>query len=227
MEELENKELCAKCGGYCCKAGGCMYFVSDFDNMKLDYLDSVLKTGRVSIKSALRFDMLQNKKIIVTPTLYLKARNVNHGVIDLVSLQTRCASLEENGCHFSLTERPSGGVMHIPKYENGDFACYSAFDSTEEVNKYLPYQKILHRLVKRYTGMSVYEKLKEDIEELFVKIISKDFDDVVPEERGVFNSVWGLLIEAYKEQYHNAISKVTTKNLMKRQLIKKDNQTHK
>ena len=222
MEQLENKELCAKCGGYCCKAGGCMYFVSDFENMKIDYLDSVLDTGRVSIKTALRFDMLPNGKIIVNSILYLKARNVGHDAIDLISLQTRCASLEENGCHFTLEKRPSGGVMHIPKENNGHFACYSAFDSPNEVDKYIPYQKILHRLVKRRTGKSVDEKIKEDVEELFIKIITKDYDDVVPEERSAFNSAWGLLIQAYPEQYHNAASKVVSMNIMKRQLVKKN-----
>lgn len=31
--EYENKELCAKCGGICCKKSGCDYFVSDFQSM--------------------------------------------------------------------------------------------------------------------------------------------------------------------------------------------------
>ena len=221
MEELENKELCTKCGGFCCKAGGCMYFVSDFDNMKIDYLDSVLDTGRVSIKAALRFDMLPNKKITATPTLYLKARNVGHDIIDLVSLQTTCASLEENGCYFSFDERPSGGVMHIPREINGCLDCYSAFNSADEVNKYVPYQKILHRLVKRRNGKSVNEQIKEDVEKLFIKIITKDFEDILPEERGAFNSVWGLLIQAYPEQYHNALMKVDAMNIIKRQLVSK------
>ena len=36
--KYENIELCKKCGGYCCKKSGCDYFVSDFENMKLEYL---------------------------------------------------------------------------------------------------------------------------------------------------------------------------------------------
>ena len=28
--EYENKEICKKCGGFCCKKSGCDYFVSDF-----------------------------------------------------------------------------------------------------------------------------------------------------------------------------------------------------
>lgn len=215
MEELENKELCAKCGGYCCKAGGCMYFVTDFENMKLEYLSKILETGRVSIKASLRLEMLPNEKIVVNPILYLKARNINHDIIDLVSFQTTCASLEETGCYFDFENRPSGGVLHVPR-ENG--ACYSAFDVTSEVNKYLPYQKILQRLVKRYTGMSIYEKIKEDIEALFIKILTKDFSDVMPEERSTFDSTWGLLIQAYSEQYRNAVGKVASMNILKRKL---------
>jgi len=190
-----------------------MYFVSDFDNMKIDYLDSVLDTGRVSIKASLRFDMLPTGKITVEPTLYLKARNIGHDEVDLVSFQTTCASLEENGCHFSFDERPSGGVRHIPRKTNGYLDCYSEFDVREEVDKYI--------LVKRKKEKNVYEKLKEEIEKLLKKIITQDFEDVVEEERGAFNSIWGLLIHAYPEQYQNAVNKIATMNIMKRQLVSK------
>lgn len=212
--ELENKELCAKCGGRCCKISGCMYFVNDFESMKLYYLESVLDTGRVSIKALLEFSHLPNGKPVVTPTLYLKARNVNRDVIDLVSFENTCASLEENGCHFTYEERPSGGVNHVPK-EN--LECYSTFEATDEIVKFLPYQKVLQRIVKRRTGMSVHEKIKQDIEALFLKIITKDYADVPLEERDVFQNVWGILIEAYPEQFRKAVIEATrTTNVFQR-----------
>ncbi|MBE6156719.1 MAG: hypothetical protein E7161_03125 [Firmicutes bacterium] len=52
---LKNKDLCAKCGEKCFKARGCIYFVTDFESMKFDYLESILDTGRVSIKAQLHF----------------------------------------------------------------------------------------------------------------------------------------------------------------------------
>ena len=39
--KYENKEICKQCGGYCCKKSGCDYFVSDFESMKLYYLENI------------------------------------------------------------------------------------------------------------------------------------------------------------------------------------------
>lgn len=199
--ELENREICAKCGGRCCKISGCMYFVTDFESMKLDYLESVLDTGRISIKAELSFERLSNGKIIVSPILYLVSRNINRDVIDLVSFTNTCASLEKDGCYFSFKDRPSGGVQHVPR-EN--LECYSTFKAHDEIEKFLPYQKVLQRIVKRRTGMSVNEKIKEDVEALFLKIMLKDYSDVPFEERDAFKAVWGILIEVFPEQFKKA-----------------------
>lgn len=45
--ELENKDICTKCGGKCCKKSGCDYFVSDFDLINKNRLLEILATGNV------------------------------------------------------------------------------------------------------------------------------------------------------------------------------------
>ena len=115
---IENYEACAICGGMCCKKCGCDYFVSDFESMKLDYLES---------------------------------------------------KLDDDKCHYSLEDRPRGGSSLIP-LEYG--MCYSEVDRIEELNKWIPYQKVLHRIVKRRIGMSVYAKLNEDIENVIFDLLA-------------------------------------------------------
>lgn len=50
--------------GIVVKKSGCDYFVSDFENMKLDYLETVLNTGRVSVVATCDFIRLPNGKLI-------------------------------------------------------------------------------------------------------------------------------------------------------------------
>lgn len=204
-KEYENKEICAKCGGYCCKKCGCDYFVSDFDNLKFEYLDKILATGKVSIVATLSFKNLPNGKLAVTPILSLRSRNIERNVIDLLSLKKSCALLTSNGCPYSIDERPSGGVHLIPN-EKDFHHCHSDIDKIEELYKWLPYQKVLAKLVKKYTGMSVMAKLKEDVTNLFCAIIIKGYQNIAYEELVDINNMLPLLERAFPEELHTAFN---------------------
>lgn len=47
----------------------------------------------------------------------------------------------------------------------------------------MPYQNTLRRIVKRYTGMSVENKIREDVERLFEDVYANRFDGVSNEEK--------------------------------------------
>ena len=64
-----------------------------------------------------------------------------------------------SGCYYDINTRPSGGVALIPC---SDGPCYSEVDRIEELKKWLPYQKVLARIVKRKTSMNVDQKIKQD-----------------------------------------------------------------
>lgn len=115
--EFENKDLCKKCGGRCCKKSGCDYFVSDFDVIDKSSLVKLLDTGNVSIVAALSFRTLKNKDRVVEPFLYLLARNIDRGIVDLFSLKKTCSMLTDEGCTYTLENRPGGGVNLIPSIE--------------------------------------------------------------------------------------------------------------
>lgn len=201
MEILENKNICAKCGGICCKKCGCDYFVSDIESFKIDALEKLLATNHVSIVAALGFKELKNGQLTVDYVLYLRERNIGRGIIDLFSLKRTCASLTDTGCPYTLKERPSGGTTLIPK-EN--FKCYSSVDRTEELNKWLPYQNVLERLVKRHTGLTVLKKIKEDVEQLFNEIYSKDYQYVSDAEIYDIRQNIFELIKAFPEEAKRA-----------------------
>ena len=201
METIyENQDLCSKCGGKCCKAGGCQYSTDDFDSLKFDYLLGKLSEGYISIVSVLDFQTI-NKKVIAQPFLYVKARNVDRPVVDLLSMRTSCSCLTENGCMYSFDERPSGGVNLIPS-END--TCYWAKDPMEFIMMWQPHQNVLRKLVKRINGRSVEMQLKEDAYHLFKDIFAKKFDGINEIEiKDVLKSLNDLAL-AFPEEFEKA-----------------------
>lgn len=200
--QMENKEICAKCGGYCCKKSGCDYSPNDFESLKINYLQSKLEEGYISIVSAQDFLETANGRIINRPFLYLRARNINRPMIDLLSMKTTCKSLKSDGCKYNLEDRPSGGVNLIP--EDGNKLCYPLRPPLEIVKEWQIYQNILARLVKRMTGKSVQENLKIDVENLFYDCFSQNFEGVMDIEIKDILEMLPLLAKAYPEECKKA-----------------------
>lgn len=200
--EFENIELCQKCGGMCCKKSGCDYFVSDFDTINKNVIINLLDTGNVSIVAALSFKTLKSGERIVDPFLYPRARNIDRGVIDLFSLKKTCSMLRSDGCSYPLSDRPGGGVNLIPD-EN---KCYPLKDQVGEILKWQEYQGLLRKMVKRYTGKSVEEKLKEDIRVVFEQFKAKDFDGISSLEIEDMASCLPDLALAYQDCFDEGVS---------------------
>lgn len=149
--KIEDKSICEKCGGKCCKKSGCGYIVSDFKSMKFDELKKKLDGGNISIKtvSIARGINKFNEATGMENVLVLKARSFDKDVVDLFSSSSKCKMLTNKGCSYDLEERPSLGGLLIP---NKNFNCYPNFNSNEVVNDWRKYQDVLRRLVKNYTG---------------------------------------------------------------------------
>ena len=99
MEKLfvENKSLCEKCGGKCCIKCGCTYLSHDFENVQINYLQSKLEEGYISIIALADIGCVGGK-LVLQPFLYLRARNINRPIVDLISPKNTCMNLTSNGC---------------------------------------------------------------------------------------------------------------------------------
>lgn len=158
--ELENKSICSKCGGLCCKRNGCIYSTENFKSIDFDTIQKVLDSGKASITAELKC-----YSEFLSIYLYLRARELNKGKIDLVSYPDACASLTENGCTLDLENRPLGGVYLIPK-EYHD--CGYLIKSLKSIiDSWMPYQDLLKELVEKNTNMTLEERVRFEVEEMF------------------------------------------------------------
>lgn len=208
MVEFENSLLCTECGGDCCKKSGCGYLPSDFSSFTKSEIVKALSTGKISISSVLQLRKLKDGKLVVDPLLILRARNRNRDIVDLISLKTPCSMLKEDGCSYDKEHRPSGGVRFIPMPNR---ECYPLDNQEEVLKQWEPYQGLLGRMVKRFSGMSVDARLREDVTVLFEDVLTENFTDVHPLELQEIFHIVPSLIEAYPDEYINASSRVKDK----------------
>lgn len=213
--QFENKEICKKCG-LCCKKCGCDYSAYDFEDLSYNYLYKLLLEGNISIVSSfIKTTKTSDNNLHVTPFLYLRARNKNRPIIDLLSMKTACMHLKSDGCSYDLKNRPSGGVNLIPK-EN--MQCYPLKNPLEIVKTWEQYQKVLRHLVKKISGYNVEDRLRLDVENLIYDLLSNNTEGVTKMELKDILSLLPLLINSFpdevakgQERYDKSIPKIKVK----------------
>lgn len=202
MEINENTEVCKNCGGRCCKKSGCDYWPSDLPDKTYKGILKFLENGKISIVAMMNFKRI-NGKLCNFPFLYLRERNTGRDIVDLLSMKTLCSNLTEHGCSYTYEERPSGGKNLTP---SKDGLCYPKEDNLQKVLEWSPYQKQLEKIVKRYTGLSIDNKIKEDVVTLLTDIKEENFKNVSELEIIDVKRMLPMLIECYKEQAEQVLN---------------------
>lgn len=201
MSLYENQNLCKKCGGKCCLKSGCDYSAKDFKKLDEDSLYNELAKGNISIVACFSVKEIYNEEFVLIPTLYLRARNTNRDVVDLLSMKTKCSMLTDTGCSYDIKNRPLGGVNLVP----GKNRYIPDKNPIDIVKTWSKHQKVLCRLVTRITGLSVEEKLKEDVYKLIYDINIGNFEYVTREEQIDIYSLIKDIIYIYPDLCNKAI----------------------
>lgn len=210
--KYENKEICKKCKGECCKKCGCDYSTNDFQDLSMKALEEILKEGKTSIVAAIDIKRTKNGTKYIVPYLYLRVRNKNRGIVDLISMKSCCSVLTERGCPYSLENRPSGGVNLIPSEVKGK--CYPLIDQFEIVKGWEKYQVTLTKMVKRLTGKTVDRILREDTEQLVYDIMIGNFDYVSDREKQEIYPLIRELMDIYKEECKRGMDRAQKEQTM-------------
>lgn len=203
--KLEDKKICERCKGECCKKSGCDYSTDDFQDLSMKALEEILKEGKTSIVAAIGTKRAKNGNKFIVPYLYLRARNMNRGVVDLISLKSRCSLLTETGCSYTLENRPSGGVNLIPSRIKGH--CYPLKNPLEIVAGWEKYQVLLAKMVKKITGKTVDNKLRENTENLAYDIMMGNFDYVTDREKEEIIPLLQQLADIYPSEVKKGVER--------------------
>lgn len=213
IKKNENYEMCYLCGGMCCMKSGCDYSAKDFKDCSYNTLVKELAKGNISIVCLLKFKDDRSYEAF----LYLRARNTNRDIIDLVSIKTRCALLGEKGCMYDYKHRPYGGKNLIPRKDINSL-CIPDKNPKDIVMSWKPYQKVLRRIVFQYTGMNLEKRISMDVEDLFYDVLSENYENVSEIEREDLKDFVMLLVGSFpeeleraKERYENRYSRVLNK----------------
>lgn len=199
----ENLDICRECGGMCCKKSGCDYSANDFKNCSYDNLVKELSKGDKSIVCYMRFKEDSLGNLIYDPFLYLRARNNNRDIVDLVSMKSGCASLLENGCSFSYEQRPEGG-RNLKPVRPSDGDCRPLINPFDIVKTWKPYQKTLKRIILNFTGKNLDAKIRENVENLFYDILTENYNGISPMEIKDIKNFAILLAKTFPKELHNA-----------------------
>lgn len=205
--KLEDRDVCRECGGFCCKKSGCDYAPSDFKDLSLNGILNILECGNISIVSVVSFELLPNGKKYCNPFLFLRARNVDRDIVDILSYRKQCSMLTESGCSYDIEHRPSGGVNLLPlglDPNTGFPMCHPDKDPSTIVHPWESYQKVLAKVVKRLTGKTVEEVLIEQVEDLFVTFLKEEYEGINPVEGFQVSLILSDLIDCYPEAYEKA-----------------------
>lgn len=180
----KDENMCAKCGGSCCKTVGCIYSIRQFYEKGLDVekIKELLKQGTASIAGQPVNGFCGDAWTFI---LYLKARDEGADVIDILGKGGPCSQLTDKGCKLPSEERPMLGKTVKPTKIGG--TCEQTINIKSFVYDCLLFNNDLAKILEEYTGMEteayLLDKLKEDAKYLQKKIKDEETLTCMEKER--------------------------------------------
>lgn len=147
----EDKEICARCKGLCCKNMGCNLTPEDvekhFGPITEETIIKLLKSGDWAMDW---YDYYSNTELGVDYDrgFYLRARNKNDNRAIYPAWWGECKHLTENGCKFDFEHRPTGGKNLKPVESHKCAGKDKYFYATI----WLPYRDILQKIFDENYG---------------------------------------------------------------------------
>ena len=163
QEILENKEICAECGGKCCKKCGCDYAPKDFENLsknvkkviELDKYKTIAKSiykeedmyyiGRGIDSYICEEASLKLKEISYIHSECFKAGELKHGPISLITDNTPviCILTDKTICEKTIsnvveaTSRGGKSIIIKPNNIKIDKESYDYLIEVPSINEFL------------------------------------------------------------------------------------------
>ncbi len=154
MGKYINLEVCAECGGRCCKSMGCQFSPQDFKDLSFDGLRKEIDKGYISIDwwEGNPFGYSDSRNI--QRGYYLRIRNLSRHSTDKASIVDpsyggKCCLLTDTGCPFTFEQRPMGAKMLMPG-DDIDDDCVEGYDKQQCAKDWYEHIDVLSKLVDYY-----------------------------------------------------------------------------
>ena len=193
MEKYIDYDMCKQCKGVCCKQNGCVYMPSDFKSMKFTYLSKKLEEGKISISG--QATTIQSIGWTYMP--YLRARNKDAGIVDLITKGGPCINLTDTGCSLSEDNRPTFGLLVKPTKVGGPCKQMNSQLGTEWLN----YSEVLEKLVKYYTSKDMIDIVVDEISKMMIEIKNKKENNIELNPMELTNASWYYKIMVNRPYY--------------------------
>lgn len=145
----ENREICSKCGGRCCKSSGCELSPEDIKGgVTKENIMLLLNTGNYSIDwwEGNPFD---ENDYSISHSFFLRTRCRDSEIVDPILYPKPCILLEEGkGCKLAFEERPKAGRALEPR----EGRCISHYGKQQASQDWYKYNDILREIVKEIEG---------------------------------------------------------------------------
>ena len=143
-----NCSICSECNGKCCKSGGCGLMTCDIPEISVEGITKLLDSGKYSI------NFLYSDLFGVIPSMH--AREEDASRINNSPIRKTCSLLGNNGCTLSKKERPTLGLMFIPK---PNFDCKLIVDDLDILYDWIPLKDLMEKVIFKETGKSVQGRI--------------------------------------------------------------------
>lgn len=145
MKNNENKEICKKCGGLCCKKMPGIFSPSQFKKTMFDSLIKGFESKNLAIDwyEESPFDSENDQ---IDQVCFIRPRIENHNNLFDPAWGGECSLLTKNGCKLNFKKRPHQCQSLVP-FEKLCFSENSKitnkFDKAYYAKKWFPYQEII------------------------------------------------------------------------------------
>lgn len=164
-KHMQNKELCARCGGRCCKNAPCHYSPTDFEDLSYSGLKRIIdERGYISIVKIGMIDYDYYKELSDQYSYYI-LRIKRHGDrnafrIEQKTIPRMCMLWTKDGCKLNFDERPLGAKMLIPIKH---FKCEQKYSFEKCMLDWKPYTKTLKALYRYYRRKRFFDFIKNKV----------------------------------------------------------------
>lgn len=137
----------------------------DVPEMSVRGISKMLDTGKYSIAFFCTVD-----DGVVFPVPVMISREISSGKVNNSIIQKPCSLQTEKGCMLSEEERPTLGLLFIPRPGR---ECASIVDGMELLSDWFPHRGILEAVVKQETGKTSTELFHQGCIEAAMQIRNK------------------------------------------------------